>query len=152
MIAAAQESSLPLIVHTREADSDMCEILHSAYKNKPFSGVIHCYSSGPDVAQTALEIGFYISASGMITFNKSDDIRARFKQIPPDRLLVETDSPYLAPVPFRGQTNEPAYVVKTAQKLAELKETDFETISAITTENFYRLFQKASKFRQNANE
>lgn len=143
MIKAAQESGLPLVVHTREAEDDTAEILREAYLKKPFKGEIHCYSSSWKVAQTALEIGFYISASGIITFKKSEDIRQNFAKIPLDRLLVETDSPYLAPVPWRGKVNEPAYVVKTAEMLAQIKEVDFEKISDITSKNFFDLFTKA---------
>lgn len=145
MIKAAQESALPLVVHTREADDDMAEILTESYHQKPFNGVIHCYSSGWNVAEAALKIGFYISASGIITFKKSEDLRQAFKKIPLQRLLVETDSPYLAPVPLRGQINEPANVIHTAACLAEIKGLDLTKISAITSNNFFELFAKAKK-------
>jgi TatD DNase family protein len=145
MIAAAQTSGLPLIVHTRDAESDTAEILRSAFRQSPFTGVIHCYSSDFSVAEAALEIGFYLSASGIITFNKSADIRARFQRLPLEKLLVETDSPYLAPVPFRGKTNEPSFVRQTAKILADIKNVDFETISTITTNNFFKLFTKTKE-------
>ena len=150
MIASAQESGLPLVVHTRQADADMCDILRQSMRQKSFSGVIHCYSSGWEVAQTALEIGFYISASGMITFKNSTALREAFVQIPLDRLLVETDAPYLAPVPFRGQINEPSFVVQTAKCLADIKNVDFQKISAITTKNFLKLFPKVNRKRARA--
>ncbi len=146
MIKAAQESGLPLVIHCREAEEDIIPLLTDAFKEKPFPGVIHCYSSTPQLAVAALEIGFYISASGIITFKNSGSLRESFAKIPLDRLLVETDSPYLAPVPLRGRINHPAYVVHTAQSLAVLKNVDFEEISAITTKNFFNLFQKARMF------
>ena len=122
----------------------MIEILQAAYKKKPFSGVIHCFSSGKELADFALSIGFYISASGIITFNKSNDIREVFAQVPEDKLLVETDAPYLAPVPVRGRRNESAFVSYTAEKLAQIKNKSFEEIAQITSDNFYKLFRKAS--------
>lgn len=143
-IKAAQETGLPLIIHNRESDQDMIEILQAAYKEKPFSGVIHCFSSGKELADFALSIGFYISASGIITFNKSNDIREVFAQVPEDKLLVETDAPYLAPVPVRGRRNESAFVSYTAEKLAQIKNKSFEEIAQITSDNFYKLFRKAS--------
>ncbi len=143
MISAAQESGLPIIVHTREADDDTIELLTNAYQKKPFKGVIHCYSSSLKVAVKALEIGFYISASGIITFKNSADLRQNFAVVPLEKLLVETDSPYLAPVPMRGKVNEPSFVVHTAKVLASLKGVDFEKISAITSKNFFDLFDKA---------
>lgn len=145
MIKAAQESSLPLIVHSRDATEDMSEILTTAYKQKPFSGVIHCFSSECKLAEAALEIGFYISASGIITFNSATSIRESFIFVPLNRLLVETDTPYLAPVPYRGKINEPSYVVKTAECLAKIKGVDFNKISDITTTNFFNLFNKIKK-------
>ena len=139
-IKAAQMSGLPLIIHNRESDDDMIRLLSEAYDKKEFKAIIHCYSSSWNLAQTALDMGFYISASGIITFNNALEIRDNFAKVPFDRLLVETDSPYLAPVPKRGQVNEPANVVLTAKKLAEIKNVSFEEISKITTENFERLF------------
>ena len=139
-IEAAQESGLPLIVHNRDSDEDMIRILSNAYDKKEFKAIIHCYSSGLDLAKTALEMGFYISASGIITFTKSQKIRDNFTYIPLERLLIETDSPYLAPVPKRGESNEPANVIYTAQRLAEIKKVSFEKIAEVTTQNFKRLF------------
>ncbi len=143
-IKAAQESGLPLIIHNRESDDDMMDILGEAFRNKPFSGVIHCFSSSRKLADFALSIGFYLSASGMITFNKCGELRDIFAEIPLDRLLVETDSPFLAPVPHRGHRNEPAFVRYTAEKLAQLREMPFEKIAQITSDNFCNLFRKAS--------
>lgn len=145
MISAAQETELPLVIHTRDADDDTIALLSQAHKIKPLTGVIHCYSSSWELAKAALDLGFYISASGIITFKNSVELRSFFANIPPERLLVETDSPYLAPVPLRGKTNEPSYVLHTAQCLAEIKGLDFATISAITSKNFFNLFQKAQQ-------
>lgn len=145
MIAAAQESRLPIVVHTRDAEEDTIDLLKSAYKTKPFKGVIHCYSSNWELAKEALDMGFYISASGMITFKNADDLRNSFQKIPLNRLLVETDTPYLAPVPMRGKVNEPSYVTYTAQALADLKKVSYEKIAEITTNNFFDLFSKAKK-------
>ena len=139
-ITAAQQSGLPLIIHNRDSDEDMIKILKNSYDKKEFKAIIHCYSSSLELAQAALDMGFYISASGIITFTKSQEIRDNFTHIPLDRLLVETDSPYLAPVPKRGQENESANVVFTARKLAEIKQISFEEIGEITTQNFKRLF------------
>ena len=141
-IIAAQETLLPLIIHNRDADEDMIKILAQMYKDKPFIGELHCFSSSKKLADFALEIGFYISASGIITFKKSDNLRDIFRSIPMDRLLIETDSPFLAPVPHRGKRNEPAYVVHTAQALAVLKGAALDEIAAQTTENFLKLYFK----------
>ena len=143
-VIASQETGLPLIIHNRDSDDDMMKILGEAYKKKAFSGVIHCFSSSQKLADFALEIGFYISASGIITFNKSADIRDVFKRVPLDMLLVETDAPYLAPVPLRGRRNESAFVVHTLEKLAQIKDVDAHELAEITSNNFYRLFRKAS--------
>lgn len=143
-IKAAQETGLPLIIHNRDSDEDMMRILQEEYQKKPFCGVIHCFSSSRKMAEFALSIGFYISASGIITFNKSNDIREIFSDIPLDRLLVETDAPYLAPVPVRGRRNESAFVHYTAEKLAQIKNISFEELAQITSDNFYKLFRKAS--------
>lgn len=145
MIKAAQESSLPLIVHTREAEADTIEILVDAYQRKPFSGEIHCYSSSLELAEEALKIGFYISASGIITFKNAQTLRDNFKNIPLDKLLLETDSPYLAPVPMRGKIAESSYIVHTAQVLAQIKQISFEEICLQTTQNFLTLFRKVKK-------
>ena len=143
-IKAAQETGLPLIIHTRDADDDTIAILSEQYKKAPFSGEIHCFSSSKKLAEFALSIGFYISASGIITFNKSGDLREIFAEVPMDRLLVETDSPFLAPVPLRGHRNEPANVRFVAEKLAQIKDVSFDEIAKVTSENFYNLFRKAS--------
>ena len=143
-IKAAQETGLPLIIHTRDADEDTMDILDTYYKKKTFQGELHCFSSSRKLAEFALSIGFYISASGMITFNKSGELRDIFKDIPLDRLLVETDSPFLAPIPLRGRRNEPSFVIHTAEKLAQIKEISFDKLAQITSDNFYNLFRKAS--------
>ncbi len=143
-IIAAQETGLPLIIHTRDADDDTIALLSEMYEKKPFTGEIHCFSSSKKLADFALSIGFYISASGILTFNKSQDIREIFADLPLDRLLVETDAPFLAPIPLRGRRNEPAFVKYTAERLAQIKEISFDELAQITSDNFYRLFRKAS--------
>ena len=143
MIKAAQESSLPLIVHTRDAEDDTIELITDAYRQKAFKGEIHCYSSSLELAKQAVDIGFYISASGIITFKNAQDLRDNFSIIPLDKLLVETDSPYLAPVPMRGKIAEPAYVVHTARMLAEIKGITYDKLCLNTTKNFFTLFNKA---------
>lgn len=143
-IKAAQETGLPLIIHTRDADEDTISVLDEMYKQKPFTGELHCFSSGKNLADYALSIGFYLSASGIITFNKSGDLRDIFAEVPEDRLLVETDSPFLAPVPLRGRRNEPSFVLHTAEKLAQIRGLNLEKIAEITSDNFFRLFRKAS--------
>lgn len=147
-IKAAQETDLPLIIHTRDADDDMIEILDFYYKKAPFRGVIHCFSSSQKLADFALQIGFYISASGIITFNKAQELRDVFKTIPLERLLVETDSPFLAPIPYRGRRNEPAFVANVAEKLAQIKDEEFDKIVQITSDNFFRLFNRANETRK----
>lgn len=144
-IAAARESRLPIIVHTRDADADTIAILKEEHAKGPFPGLIHCFSSGPEMAEAALEIGFYISISGIITFKKAEELRAVVKTVPLERLLVETDSPYLAPMPHRGKRNEPAFTRHTAEMLAELKGVTTEELARITTANFHHLFQKIDK-------
>ncbi len=142
-IAAARETGLPLIVHSRDADDEMAEILHEEYATGPFSGVMHCFSSGPALAEAALEIGLYISFSGILTFNKAEEVRTIAKNVPPDRLLVETDAPFLAPVPNRGKRNEPSFVVHTAAQLAKVRDLSSAELAQLTTDNFYRLFNRA---------
>lgn len=141
-IKAAQLSGLPLIIHNRESDDYMMALLGEAYKKQKFKGELHCFSSSEKLLEFALSIGFYISASGIITFKKSEELRQMFKNVPNDRLLIETDSPYLAPVPHRGQRNEPAFVVNTAQVLAELKNMAVADLAELTTNNFLALFNK----------
>ena len=142
-IAAARETGLPLIIHARSADEDMARILGQEYRNGAYSCVMHCFSSGPDLAKTALELGFYLSMSGIATFPKSQEVRDIFAAAPLDRVLVETDSPYLAPPPFRGKRNEPAYVAHTAKVGAGVYGLSVAEFAARTEENFQRLFTKA---------
>ncbi len=146
-IAAARVTGLPLIVHSRDADDDMAEMLRAgsdqrAGQGGPLRGVLHCFSSGPDLARAALDLGFYISLSGILTFKKAGDLRAVAAEVPTDRLLVETDAPYLAPIPHRGKTNEPAFVVHTAQALAAVHDMTSPDLAAVTTGNFLRLFSR----------
>src|SRR5947208_12251434 len=141
-IAASQASGLPLIVHAREADAEIAGILREEGAS---SGVLHCFSSGRALAEAALELGFYISISGIVTFRNAEDLRAIVRDVPLDRLLVETDAPYLAPVPYRGKRNEPAYVAATAAAVAALKGIDPDALAAATTDNFFRLFAKARR-------
>ena len=142
-IDAAREAGLPVIVHTRDADPETAKILQEEMARGPFTGVIHCFSSGPEFAAQALDLGFYISFSGIVTFKKAEALRDVAKTVPLDRILVETDSPYLAPMPHRGKTNEPAFVTHTAAMVAGLKGVTREELAAKTTENFFRLFSKA---------
>lgn len=141
-IEAARETGLPLIVHARDADNDMIEILEEAYRKGPYPGLIHCFSSGKHLAEKAIEIGFSISFSGILTFKNAENLRMVAKSIPMDRIIIETDAPYLAPVPNRGKRNEPAYVIHVAEKLAEIRGMDTEGIAKKTTDNFYRLFSR----------
>ncbi|WP_169569133.1 TatD family hydrolase [Sneathiella limimaris] len=144
-IEAARKSGLPLIVHTRNADEDTIQILQEEYVKGPFTGVIHCFSSGWDVAEKSMEIGFYISISGIVTFKAATELQDHVRKLPIERLLVETDSPYLAPVPNRGKTNEPSFVRHTAQKVAELIEVSEDRLEATTTDNFFKLFSKIER-------
>lgn len=143
-IAAARETGLPLIVHTRSADEETCRILREEAGRGAFPGVIHCFSAGRSVADTALDIGLYISFSGILTFKNAEEVRGVARDVPLDRLLVETDAPYLAPVPHRGRRNEPAHVRHTAARLAELKGLNEGELARTTTENFLRLFTKTA--------
>ena len=142
-IEAARKSFLPLIVHTRAADSETIEILQNEMKRGRFTGLIHCFSTSQELAESAIDLGLYISLSGIITFNKSNELRNIIKELPVDRLLVETDAPYLAPEPYRGKCNEPAYVIKTAQFISNLLGISFESFAKQTTNNFYKLFTEA---------
>jgi TatD DNase family protein len=144
-IAAARETGLPLIVHTRDADDDTIAILEDEMARAPFTGLLHCFTGTRRLAQAALALGFYISASGIATFKNSGELRAVLKDVPPDRLLVETDAPFLAPIPHRGKRNEPSFVVHTAAMLAELTGTTPEALAERTTENFFRLFTKVAR-------
>lgn len=140
-IEAALETGLPLIIHTRDAEEDTMRLLRDVGQGR-VRGVMHCFTGTQWLADQALDIGFYISLSGILTFKKSQDLRDIAKTVPIDKLLVETDSPYLAPMPYRGKRNEPSYVVETAKVLAEVKGVDYATIAAQTTQNFYTLFDK----------
>ena len=144
-IDAARETGLPVIVHTREADADMVRILEDEHANGAFPGLIHCFSSGPDLAEKVLDIGFFLSFSGIVTFKTADDIRAVATTAPLERILVETDSPYLAPAPNRGKRNEPAFTALTAACVADLRGMGQESFDQATTDNFFRLFKKAIK-------
>jgi TatD DNase family protein len=143
-IAAARELDLPLIVHTRDADEDTIAMLEDEMRKGPFRGLVHCFTGSQMLADAAIAIGFYISASGIATFKNSVALRDVLKTVPLDRLLVETDAPYLAPVPHRGKRNEPAFVTHTAAALAELKGVSREALAQATTENFSRLFTKVA--------
>jgi TatD DNase family protein len=144
-IAAARMLGLPLIVHTRDAEDDTIDILGDEMGKGAFTGLIHCFTGTQRLADAALALGFYISASGIATFKKSDALREILRTVPLDRLLVETDAPYLAPMPHRGKRNEPAFVVHTAALLAELRGVPAEEFAAATTDNFFRLFTHASR-------
>lgn len=143
-IDAARETGLPLIIHSRAADEDMADILEAAYAKGPFDCVMHCFSSGPELARRTLDLGFYLSMSGIATFPKSQEVRDIFAAAPLDRVLVETDSPYLAPKPFRGKRNEPAYTAHTAAVGAEVFGISLDDFAKATTDNFHRLFSKAA--------
>jgi TatD DNase family protein len=140
---SARISGLPLIVHTRDADPETAEILAEETGKGPLTGLIHCFSTGRELAEKALEIGFMISLSGIVTFKNAEPIRQIVRDLPLDRILVETDSPYLAPVPKRGKPNEPSFLVHTATEVARLKGISVEELASVTTANFYRLFTKA---------
>ena len=144
-IHAAQKSGLPIIVHTREAEDDTLALLGEGLDAAPYTGVIHCFTASQAFAKAALKMGFYISLSGIVTFKNATDIQATAKTLPMERLLVETDSPYLAPVPVRGRTCEPAYVAHTAAFVAGLKDIEPDQLARRTTENFYTLFSKAER-------
>ncbi len=141
-IAAARETGLPLVIHSRSADEDMAAILTEETGKGAFPFLLHCFSSGPDLARVGVELGGYVSFSGILTFPKSEELREIAKTVPHDRMIVETDAPYLAPKPFRGKRNEPAYVAHTAAVLAETIGVSAEEIATITTENAFRIFSK----------
>ncbi len=143
-IAAAQETGLPLIIHARDADDDMARILSEGHRAKPYSCVMHCFSSGAGLARAALDLGFYLSMSGIAAFPKSHELRAIFAAAPVERILLETDAPYLAPPPHRGRRNEPAYTAHTARVGAEVFGMDYASFARQTSENFDRLFTKAA--------
>lgn len=141
-IAAARATGLPLVIHTREADEDCARILEEEAARGSFRAVLHCYTGGRELALKAVSLGLYIGFTGILTFKKSDALRALAAELPSDRILVETDSPYLAPGKFRGKRNEPAYVVEVAKVLAETRGVSLDEISRQTSENFFRLFSK----------
>ena len=144
-IEASQQTGLPLIVHTRDADEDMQRMLTEAHARKPFPLLLHCYTSGMALMEQGLALGGYVAMSGIVTFKKADDVRALARAVPLDRLLIETDCPYLSPVPHRGRRNEPAYVTLVAEYLAERLGEPLAVVEEATTENFFRLFAKAPR-------
>jgi TatD DNase family protein len=141
-VAAARITGLPLVIHSRKCDDDMAAILREEAAQGSFPFLLHCFTAGPDLARAALDLGGYISFSGIITFRNAEEIRDVAKFVPADRYLVETDAPYLAPIPHRGQSNEPSYVRHTAEKVAEVRGISFEQLASETTGNFARLFSK----------
>lgn len=141
-IAAARETGLPLVIHSRDADEDMISILEEETGEGAFPFVLHCFSSGRALAETGVKLGGYVSLSGILTFKNSQEIRDIAANVPMDRLLVETDAPYLAPTPYRGKRNEPSYVIETAKVLAETKGVSIDEVWQVTTDNFFRLFKK----------
>ncbi len=146
-IEAAQRTGLPLIIHARAADDDMARILTEEHLNTPYSCVMHCFSSSAELARAALDLGFYLSMSGIAAFPRSQELRDIFASAPVDRILVETDAPYLAPPPYRGKRNEPAYTAHTARKGAEVFGLDYADFAAQTQANFDRLFTKAATYK-----
>ena len=144
-IAAARETGLPLVIHAREADDDVARILEEESGQGPFLAVLHCFTGGRDLARRAIALGLSISFTGILTFKTSTELRAIAAELPADRILVETDAPYLAPGKFRGKRNEPAYVVETAKVLAETRGVSFDDIARQTTDNFFRLFSKVPR-------
>jgi len=144
-IAAARTTQLPLVIHARSADEDMIRILEEETEQGVFPAVLHCFSSGAELARRGVALGLYVSFSGILTFKNSDALRAIAAEVPEDRLLVETDAPYLAPVPHRGRTNEPAFVAETAKVLARVRGWSEDEVARRTTENFARLFSKVPR-------
>ena len=144
-IAAARETGLPLIIHAREADADIARMLEEESAKGAFPFVLHCFTSGADLAHRGLTLGGYISFSGVVTFKNADALRDIALAVPSDRLLVETDAPYLAPEPVRGKTNEPAFVVHTAARLASLRSMREADMQRLTTDNFFRIFKKVPR-------
>jgi TatD DNase family protein len=144
-IAAARETGLPLVIHSREADEDTARILEQEMQKGAFAAVLHCFTGGPDLARRAIALGHFISFTGILTFKNSNALRAIAAELPADRILVETDAPYLAPGRYRGRRNEPAYVVETANVLAQVCGVSFDEIARQTTANFFRLFAKVPR-------
>ena len=144
-IAAARETGLPLVIHARDADADVARILEEETEKGPFAAVLHCFTGGRDLAHRAIALGLSISFTGILTFKKSDHLRAIATELPADRILVETDAPYLAPGRFRGRRNEPAYVTETAKVLAEARGASLDDMARQTSANFFRLFSKVPR-------
>jgi TatD DNase family protein len=144
-IEAARRTGLPLVIHSREADDDMAAILEQEMAKGAFKAVLHCFTGGRELAERALALGLYVSFSGVITFKKSDELRAIAAMLPDDRILVETDAPYLAPEPHRGKRCEPTFVAHTARRLAEVRGMAFDDLARRTTENFFRLYAKVPR-------
>jgi TatD DNase family protein len=144
-IEAARRTGLPLEIHTRDADQDTIAILEDEHRKGAFPAILHCYTGGPELARRAVELGLYVSFTGVVTFKKNDALREIARAVPLDRILVETDAPYLAPEPYRGKTNEPSYVVHTAATLAQVKGVTPDAFAAATTDNFFRLFRKVKR-------
>jgi TatD DNase family protein len=143
-IDAARQTGLPLVIHTREAEDDTAEILSAAVREGGVTGVLHCFTGSAELARKGLDLGFYVSLSGIVTFKNAQDLQATAKWLPADQMLVETDAPFLAPVPHRGQKCEPAFVADTASFVAELRGEEPEQLAARTTANFFKLFSKAA--------
>jgi TatD DNase family protein len=144
-IAAARETGLPLVIHAREADADVANILENEMKKGAFRPLLHCFTSSMELAQRGLAIGAHVSFSGILTYKSAENLRSVAAAVPIDRLLVETDSPYLAPVPYRGKSNEPAFVVKTLEQLAAVKDVTPDAMAKATNDNFFRLFSKVPR-------
>jgi len=142
-IEAARETGLPLVIHTRDAEDDTSEILTEAVREGGVTGVLHCFTGSAELARKGLDLGFYVSLSGIVTFKNATDLQETAKWLPADQMLVETDAPFLAPVPHRGQKCEPAFVADTAAFVADLRGEELDQLAARTTENFFRLFAKA---------
>lgn len=146
-IAAARQTGLPLEIHARDADEDTASILADEHAKGAFPAVLHCFTGGRDLAMRAVDLGLYVSFSGVVTFKTAQALRDLAQELPLDRILVETDAPYLAPVPYRGKTNEPAYVAHTARVVAQARGMDFGDLATATTDNFFRLYSKAKRPR-----
>jgi TatD DNase family protein len=144
-IRAARQTGLPLEIHARDADEDTIRVLEEEHQEGPFPAILHCYTGGPELARRAVELGLYVSFTGVVTFNKNDALREIARDVPLDRILVETDAPYLAPLPFRGKTNEPSFVVHTAARLAQVKGMPTDDFAEAVTDNFFRLFTKVPR-------
>jgi TatD DNase family protein len=144
-IAAARETGLPLVIHARDCDADMARILEDESEKGAFPAVLHCFTGGRDLAMRAIALGHYVSFTGILTFKNSQNLRDIARELPADRILVETDAPYLAPLPYRGKRNEPAFVLETAKVLAETRGVTADEIASQTTENFFRLYSKVPR-------